>query len=107
MLLSLIFADAAFDGLSNPEELFQLRVPQGLNQLPLPFREEWCSVPVFRRLSTSVYGVRIAPNLAATDNWLRDKLKALGNATGFEVPVGPYCFRRGAGEALDSSSMHG
>ena len=40
MLLSLLFADGAFaaSGLTGPEQLFRLRVPDGLNQQELPSR---------------------------------------------------------------------
>lgn len=106
MLLSLVFADQAFDapGLTGPEQLFRLRVPPGLNQQELPIKEEMTGVPLFRRLESTVHGLRVSAAAAATDNWLRGRLASLGAVTGFELPVGPYCFRRGNGEALDSSS---
>jgi len=103
-LLSLIFADDAFDGLTSPEQLFQLKVTPGLNELQLPINEKWGSTPVFRRLASSVNGVVVSADVPATDDWLRDKLKMLGEVVGFDLPVGPYCFRRGAGEAFDGSS---
>ena len=108
LLLSLVFADEAFaaPGLDGPEQLFQLRVPAGLNQQPLPIKESKFGVPLFRRLEASVHGVRVSPNVAATDSWLRETMAKVGIVTGFELPVKPYCFRRGNGEALDSSSMY-
>ena len=36
---------------------------------------------------------------------LRKRLYKVGDVTGIEFPVGTYCFRRGNGESLDSSSM--
>ena len=50
MLLSLVFADQAFDapGLTGPKQLFRLRVPPGLNQQELPIKEEMTGVPLFR-----------------------------------------------------------
>lgn len=47
----------------------------------------------------------VSADLSATDDWLRDKLRTLGDVVGFDLPVGPYCFRRGAGDAFDSSGM--
>ena len=106
MLLTLLFADQAFaaPGLTGPEELFRLRVPLGLNQQPVPIKDSKCGIPIFRRLEADVYGLQVSSTAAATDNWLRGQLVNLGEVTGFELPVGPYCFRRGNGEALDSSS---
>lgn len=106
MLLSLMFADQAFDGLTEPEQLFRLKVTPGLHEQRLPIKEEWQRTPIFRRLKHEAHGVVVSPDLAATASWLRDKLNALGKATGFYFPVGPYCFRRGAGEAFDSSSKY-
>lgn len=107
MLLSLVFADGAFaaSGLTGPEQLFRLRVPEGLNQQELPIKDSMTGVPIFRRLERTVHGVGVSPSAAATDNWLRERLATLGAVTGFALPVGPYCFRRGNGEALDNSSM--
>ena len=106
MLVSLLFGDQAFatPGLTGPEQLFGLRVPPGLNQQPVPIKDSMSGVPVFRRLESTVYGLRVSRTAAATDDWLRGQLASLGEVTGFELPVGPYCFRRGNGEALDSSS---
>lgn len=104
MLLGLIFADSAFEGLTEPAELFRLRVTPGLHEQRLPIKEDWQRTPIFRRLKNEAHGVVVSPDLAATASWLRDKLNALGKATGLYLPVGPYCFRRGAGEAFDSSS---
>ena len=106
MLLSLVFADGAFaaDGLRGPEQIFRLRVRNGLNQQELPIKESMSAVPLFRRLETNVLGLCVSSNAAATDNWLRGALAKLGAVTGFELTVRPYCFRRGNGEALDNSS---
>ena len=106
MLLSLMFADKVFDELTEPDQLFRLKVTLGLHEQRLPIKEEWQQVPIFRRLKNEAAGVVVSPDSAATATWLRDKLKALGRATGFYLPVGPYCFRRGAGEAFDSSSKY-
>lgn len=35
---------------------------------------------------------------------LRERMKQLGKLTGIKLLLGPYCFRRGHGEALNSSS---
>jgi hypothetical protein len=103
MLLSLLFTDQAFaaPGLAGPEQLFRLRVPPGLNQQQIPIKDSMSGLPTFRRLESTVHGLKVSPTATATDNWLRGQLANLGEVTGFELPVGPYCFD---GEAPDSSS---
>ncbi|KAK6419878.1 hypothetical protein LTR95_017003 [Oleoguttula sp. CCFEE 5521] len=107
MLLSLIFADEAFaaPNLNTPQQLFRLRITPGLNQQELPINESMASTPIFSALQAMVKGTKVSRTASVTDNWLRRNVKELGLATGFELPVGPYCFRRGNGEALDSSSL--
>ena len=106
MLLGLAFSDQAFAApdLTSPEQLFGLRVGSNQLELPIPINHTKAEMPLFRRLKSTVHGVRVSPVDAVTDNWLRESKARLGAVTGFELPVGPYCFRRGAGEALDSSS---
>ncbi|GIZ48168.1 hypothetical protein CKM354_001124100 [Cercospora kikuchii] len=104
MLLGLLFADDAFavPDLS-PAELFQLRIPPGKRELRIPIKQSKAELPLFRRTERTVRGLRVS-NDAVTENWLRERLRRLGTITNFEMPVKPYCFRRGHGEALDSSS---
>lgn len=104
MLLGLLFADDAFavPDLS-PAELFELRIPPGKRELRIPIKQSKAELPLFRRTERTVHGLRVS-NDAVTENWLRERLRRLGTITNFEMPVKPYCFRRGHGEALDSSS---
>ena len=108
MLLSLAFADGAFAApdLTEPKQLFDLRGPPGLNQLEVPIKSSKMEMPLFRSLGRSHRGKEVSDTTTITDKWLRERMKHLGDVTGFALPVGPYCFRRGNGEALDSSSMY-
>ncbi|KAK4551680.1 hypothetical protein LTR86_010967 [Recurvomyces mirabilis] len=104
MLLSLLFADDAFAVPDlKPEDLYALRIPPGKRELVIPIEESKAELPLFRRVEHTTHGLRISRK-AVTENWLRERLHLLGQITGFEAPVKPYCFRRGQGEALDSSS---
>ena len=105
MLLSLAFADEALAGVTEPKQLFELRVPPGLNQQEVPIKNSKMEMPLFRSLGGSYRGKEVSDTVTITDQWLRERMKHLGDVTGFKLPVGPYCFRRGNGEALDSSSM--
>ena len=106
MLLSLAFADEAFAALdlTGPAELFELRVPPGLKQLEVPIKSSKMEMLLFRSLRASHHGKEVSDSATITDQWLRERTKHLGDVTGFKLPVGPYCFRRGNGEAIDSSS---
>ena len=105
MLLGLLFADEAFSApdMTGPDQLFRLRIPHGLNQQAVDIKDSMFGQSLFRRLERDVHGLKVSQT-SATDSWLRRQLSQLGEATGFELPVGPYCFRRGNGEALDNSS---
>lgn len=48
--------------------------------------------------------MKVSNTATLTTHWLRERMKHLGEITGFALPVGLYCFRRGNGEALDNSS---
>ncbi|KAK5109961.1 hypothetical protein LTR85_001800 [Meristemomyces frigidus] len=106
VLLSLVFADKAFasPSLTGPERLFQLRIPSYLNQLELPIRESIGEIPIFRTIEHTAHGNVVSRDSGATSQWLRDQFKRWGEITGFELPLKPYGFRRGNGEALDSSA---
>lgn len=108
MLLNLTVADRAFAvlDLTEPEQLFRLRVPPGLNELEVPIKNLMMEMPLFRSWKRSHRGNEVSDTTKLTNKWIRERMKYLGEVTGFVLPVGPYCFRRGNGEALDSSSMY-
>ena len=105
-LFGMAFDDEVFaaPGLTGPEQLFRLRVPRGLNQLEVPIKDSKMEMPIFRSLERSYQGKKVSETATITAQWLREKMKHLGEVAGFALPVGPYCFRRGNGEALDNSS---
>ena len=104
-LFSLAFDDEVFaaPGLTGPEQLFQLRVPPGLNQLEVPVKGSKMELPLFRGLERSYQGMRVSNTATLKTHWLRERMKYLGEVTGFALPVGPYGFRRGTGESLNNS----
>ncbi|KAK5736002.1 hypothetical protein LTS12_026303 [Elasticomyces elasticus] len=106
VLLGLLFADNAFasERLTGPDKLSSLRVPKNLHQLSIPIKESLAAVPIFRAVTQNASGYMISPTAQATANWLRQQFKRWGEGTGFELPLKPYGFRRGHGEALDSSA---
>lgn len=105
MLLGLLFDDEAFEapGLIGPEELFRLRIPPTLNQLVLPLKDSLSQVPLFKNSERTMNGFEMSKTKAMPSGSLRTCFTKWGQITGFELPLKPYAFRRGNGEALDSS----
>lgn len=101
-----MFAEEVFapSALTTPEQLFNLRILPGKNQMELPLKEEKKNVPLFRASENTAYGVRVSRDKSLVDSTLRPRLISLGSVTGIELPTGPYTFRPGNGEALDNSS---
>ncbi|TKA79242.1 hypothetical protein B0A55_06268 [Friedmanniomyces simplex] len=106
VLLGLMFADNAFESQhpTGPERLFRLHVLRHLHQLELPIKKSLRTVPVFRAVEQTAHGYGISPTTEATGGWLRQQFKRWCEATRLELPLRPYGFRRGNGEALDSSA---
>nr|POE75084.1 hypothetical protein CFP56_78196 [Quercus suber] len=105
VLLGLLFADDAFAVPDfSPAQLFTLRIPPGKRELRIPIKQSKAELPLFRKTMRTVHGIEVSQK-AVTESWLRERLKDLGTISNFDVLVKPYCFRRGHGEALDSSSV--
>ncbi|KAL8671525.1 MAG: hypothetical protein Q9168_003970 [Polycauliona sp. 1 TL-2023] len=90
--------------LSTPDMLFRLRIPPGQKQLLVPLKVEYAGRFLFRRCETTAEGRSMSETDALPYRCLRDQLLNLGNLTGMTFPVGPYTFRRGAGQAFDNGS---
>ena len=63
--------------------------------------------PVFRSTVRTAYGIQICSTKQMTASNLRSSFSKWGQITGFELPLKPYAFRRGNGEALDSLGKSG
>ena len=87
-----------------PDDLFRLSVKEGKGQGPIPLRAELNNIPLFRRAELTVKGTQISTDQSLTDDTLYRQMTDLGKATGMSLPTSAYTFRRGNGEALDSSS---
>jgi len=102
--LSLAFLSNAFAVTDlTPATLYSLKVPQGLGQLLIPWKESMKDVFVFRKLLRTPLGVELSDEHLSYD-FLRMQLRKVGELTNFAFPVGAYCFRRGHGEALNNTA---
>ena len=102
--LSLAFLLDAFDvpGLT-PSRLYSTKVLHGKGQQIFPWKHEMEDAYIFRKSVRSTFGVEVSDEHLPYEA-LNTRLKKVGELTGFSLPVGAYCFRRGNGEALDNSS---
>lgn len=104
-MLGLLFADQAFDRITQPADIFRLRIEPRLRKRKIPLKAELADLPLFRRYKVTVEGSTVSQKAALTDSTLYTKLIKLGRVTSMEMPTSVYTFRRGGGEALDSCSM--
>jgi Protein of unknown function (DUF3435) len=87
-------ADDAFAAqdppITTPAQFYQLQVLPGMGSLPLTFKTSMEETPFFRDDEGNVlkYGA------------IRNSLIRLGNATGFDQILKPYCLRRGVANAI-------
>lgn len=100
----MLFADKAFaaPSLTSPDKLSQLTIPSGLNQLPLPLRDELRDIPIFRDSTRNLYGHDVSHKklqYQTVYTWMTN----LGRITGFQQVARPYTLRYGAGNAFDAS----
>ncbi|KAH7025326.1 hypothetical protein B0J12DRAFT_705182 [Macrophomina phaseolina] len=104
--LALAFSDQAFaaSGLTGPEALYKLRVPDQMNQLRLPWKEEMLEVPIFRKSCRTVRGIEISQE-PLPDSTVRPWLRKLGEITGMEKICHPYILRYAAGKAFDNCGL--
>ena len=102
--LSLAFLRDAFDvpGLT-PSQVYGSKVLACKGQQLFPWKREIEDAYIFRKSVRSAFGVDMADDHLPYEA-LNTRLKKVGELTGFSIPVGAYCFRRGNGEALDNSS---
>lgn len=100
-MLSLAFADGAFENsLKRPEDIYTL-VPYNSDRLSLPWKPEWRKRPVFRDVLGSRRNVIVALDKAFTYHKARKYLISLGRALGYEKQLEWYDLRRGSGQKLN------
>ncbi|OQD78924.1 hypothetical protein PENANT_c071G10263 [Penicillium antarcticum] len=109
-LLGMLFRIGAFKNFSKdgrvvdrPENLYNLRVMNGLGQQELKLKTEILDQYVFCHALREPHGFRIALEQNLTGGWLRYRMKRGGEITGFEEVTKPYGLRYGAAKAFNDS----
>ena len=73
-----------------PERLYSLKVLKGLNEQPLPLRDEKKDEFIFCEAVREAQGVRIARELQLSSGSVRYRMKVGGEITGFGQVLKPY-----------------
>jgi hypothetical protein len=104
-LLGMLFKARAFKSpsIDSPERLYSLGVLDGLNEQPLPLKEELDDDFVFCQAVREANGVRIAHEVQLTSASVRYRMKKGGQITGFAQVTKPYVLRDGAAKTLNES----
>ncbi|KAI9777777.1 MAG: hypothetical protein M1839_008572 [Geoglossum umbratile] len=93
--LALAFADDAFQDISTPEELFSLRIPEGEDRLPVPWKQEMQDIPILKQ---ETKGGNIKP---LSRGAFESQLAELSIRAGYEISVKPHYIRRGVANRVD------
>jgi hypothetical protein len=104
-LLGMLFKARAFKSpsIDCPERLYSLKVLKGLNEQPLPLRDEMNDEFIFCQAVREAQGVRIARELQLSSGWVRYRMKIGGEITGFGQVMRPYNLRDGSAKGLNES----
>jgi len=86
-----------------PERLYSLKVLKGLNEQPLPLRDNMNDEFIFCEAVREAQGVRIARELQLSSGSVRYRMKVGGEITGFGQVLKPYNLRDGAAKGLNES----
>ncbi|CZS92472.1 uncharacterized protein RAG0_03051 [Rhynchosporium agropyri] len=102
-LLGMLFKARAFKSpsIDCPERLYSLKVLKGLNEQPLPLRDEMDDEFIFCEAVDEAQGIRIARDLQLSSGSLRYRMKVRGEITGFGQVLKPYNLRDGSAKALN------
>jgi hypothetical protein len=104
-LLGMLFKARAFKSpsIDCPESLYSLKVLKGLNEQPLPLRDEMNDEFIFCEAVREAQGVRIARELQLSSGSVRYRMKVGGEITGFGQVLKPYNLRDGSAKGLNES----
>lgn len=102
LFLGIAFADDAFEGITNPEQLFRPKI--GYEAKTFKFKKSVLNTPVFKAAVSCHNGPKgqISDQIAAwAYSGCHKQLKGLGYRFGYRVPPTSYAIRRGAANILN------
>jgi hypothetical protein len=86
-----------------PENLYRLRVLEGLGQQRLILKDELLDKFVFCQIARDVTGFRIVLEKKMTGSMLRSRMRRVGEITGMEDITKPYNLRYAGAKAFNKS----
>ena len=89
-----------------PENLYRLRVIEGLGQQELKLKDELLDKFVFCQVVRDVTGYRIVLETQMTSAMLRSRMRRVGKITGMEDITKPYNLRYAGAKAFNKSGMY-
>jgi len=98
VFIATAFADEAFalPGLQTPQQLLNLKIPEGLNELHIPWTPAVLDTPIFRQCSDFSIS-----SLPLSSHTLGDQLSKLGREAYLPMQLTCYALRRGTANCLD------
>ncbi|CZR66010.1 uncharacterized protein PAC_15910 [Phialocephala subalpina] len=104
-LLGILFKARAFKSpsIDCPERLYSLKVLKGLNEQPLPLRDEMNNEFIFYQAVREAQGVRVARELQLSSGWVQYRMKVGGEIAGFGQVIRPYNLRDSSAKGLNES----
>jgi hypothetical protein len=92
--------------LDSAAKLYSLRVPDGKGQQEVQLQDALLDKYVFCQVDREITGYRIVLEKRMTASTLRSQMRRVGQITGFEDVVKPYCLRYAGAKAFNNSSQY-
>lgn len=105
-ILALAFKDEAFASkwICDPEDLYNIQIPDRLQSVPIEWAQEWKEVPLLRRTVRDSTGkIYTSPTLASQFTQMSTWNRRLGRSFGMKEPFEFKMLRRAAAAALTST----
>ncbi|KAK6523979.1 hypothetical protein TWF694_005648 [Orbilia ellipsospora] len=104
-VIALALEDGAFKSprIQSAQDLYRWTIALNSDSLYFRFKKDTLETPVFRKSNTKPAGVETSRTDPVTTRMIIDQCHDLGKGAGVINTLKPYCFRRGAGEAMDNT----
>lgn len=92
--------------LDSAAKLYSLRVPDGKGQQEVKLKDKLLDKYVFCQVDRETTGYQIVLEKRMTGSTLRSQMRRVGEITGFEDIVKPYCLRYAGAKTFNNSSQY-
>ena len=108
VILAQAFKDNAFASkwISEPDDIYNIQIPDRLKSVPIEWAENWRTAPIFRRTVRDTAGkIHTSPTLASQYSQMATWNRRLGRSFGMKEPFEFKMLRRAAAAALTSKTL--